>query len=90
MSGTIKGIYGKPVKAPVKLTVGNFVFYTKRDGYYYIWLSPGIYTIDVHKESYYPYTFSTKVCCYFNFSTYLDSFEVWNDFSQIFLKFTSS
>ncbi|KAL3998457.1 Zinc carboxypeptidase family protein [Acanthocheilonema viteae] len=61
LSGTIKGIYGEPVKAPVKVTVGNFVFYTKHDGYYYIWLSPGIYIVDVHKENYHPYTFSTEI-----------------------------
>ncbi|CAG9538294.1 unnamed protein product [Cercopithifilaria johnstoni] len=61
LSGTIRGIYGKPVKAPVKLTVGSFVFYTKHDGYYYIWLSPGIHTVDVYKENYHPYTFSTKI-----------------------------
>uniref|UniRef100_A0A0R3RYZ9 Protein kinase domain-containing protein n=1 Tax=Elaeophora elaphi TaxID=1147741 RepID=A0A0R3RYZ9_9BILA len=61
LSGTIKGMYGKPVKAPVKLTVGGSVFYTKYDGYYYIWLSPGIYTVSVYKESYQPYTFSTEI-----------------------------
>ncbi|VIO96363.1 Uncharacterized protein BM_BM11935 [Brugia malayi] len=61
LSGTIKEIDGNPVKAPVKLTVGNLVFYTKLDGCYYIWLSPGVHTIDVHKEGYYQYTFSAKI-----------------------------
>ncbi|KAM3720426.1 Carboxypeptidase [Dirofilaria immitis] len=61
LSGIIKGTYGNPVKAPVKLTVGNSVFYTKLDGYYYIWLSPGVHTIDVYKENYHSYTFSIKI-----------------------------
>ncbi|OZC12622.1 hypothetical protein X798_00253 [Onchocerca flexuosa] len=61
LSGTIKGTNGNPVKAPVKLTVDSFVFHTKLDGYYYIWLSPGFHTIDVYKESYLSYTFSIKV-----------------------------
>uniref|UniRef100_A0A1I8EBH6 Zinc carboxypeptidase n=1 Tax=Wuchereria bancrofti TaxID=6293 RepID=A0A1I8EBH6_WUCBA len=61
LSGTIRGLDGDPVKAPVKLTVGSLVFYTKLDGYYYIWLSPGVHTIDVHKEGYYPYSFSAKI-----------------------------
>ncbi|EFO20099.2 hypothetical protein LOAG_08391 [Loa loa] len=61
LSGSIKEIYGSPVKAPVKLTVGSFVFYTKLDGYYYIWLPPGVHTIDVYKESYHPYAFSAKI-----------------------------
>ncbi|VDK69815.1 unnamed protein product [Litomosoides sigmodontis] len=79
LSGTIKGIYGKPVKAPVKLTVGNFVFYTKRDGYYYIWLSPGIYTVVVRKESYYPYTFSTKIGLYRSSSAHSRKTKRWKD-----------
>lgn len=60
----------------MKLTIGSFVFYTKHDGYYYIWLPPGIYTVDVYKESYHPYTFATKVRYYFNLLNYLDSSKV--------------
>ncbi|CAG9538293.1 unnamed protein product [Cercopithifilaria johnstoni] len=80
LSGTIRGIYGKPVKAPVKLTVGSFVFYTKHDGYYYIWLSPGIHTVDVYKENYHPYTFSTKIgLCRLNIVYRAKSTKRWGD-----------
>ncbi|VDK64602.1 unnamed protein product [Gongylonema pulchrum] len=60
LSGTIKGPRGSPVKAPVKLLVGNTAYTTTVDGYYYLWLPPGTYKIQVHKQGYIPSVLSTK------------------------------
>lgn len=84
MSGTIREINGKPIAAPVRLKVGDLIFYTKVDGHYYIWLLPGVYTVDIYKENYRPSAFSIKVLFCLSFFFNSDLLKILIDFKENF------